>query len=170
MADGGVAADPFGQLEPVGGPAALEELLDAAVDEPQPGLEPEDGLADDGEAEVAGLDHAGVDRADRDLVDARALDGPERVRTVDVAERRAGAGVGDASGTSPAASGSAAPAGGAAGGRSGAMPNRSRISRSNRPAGNDEAGQAGDAGRRVEGRTCSHAVRPGGHRRTARST
>ena len=58
VADGGVAADPFGQLDPGRRGASLEELLDAAVDEPQPGLEVQDGLADDGEPEVAGLDHA----------------------------------------------------------------------------------------------------------------
>ena len=65
MPDGGVAADPFGQLERVLRGAALEEFLDAAVHEPQPGLELEDGLADDGETEMPGLDHAGVHRADR---------------------------------------------------------------------------------------------------------
>ena len=73
-----------------------EELLDAAVDEPQPRLQVQDGLADDGEPEVAGLDHAGVHRADRDLVHPGALDGAERVRAVGVAEAAAAApGVGE---------------------------------------------------------------------------
>ena len=40
-----------------------------------------------------GFDHAGVHRADRDLVHPGALDGAERVRAVDVAERRRVAGV-----------------------------------------------------------------------------
>src|SRR5205823_4667860 len=56
VADGGVAADPFGQRQAGGRLAAFEEFLDALVDEPEAGLEFEDGLADDGEAEVSGFD------------------------------------------------------------------------------------------------------------------
>ena len=39
VAGGGVAADPFGQRHRAGRGAALEELLQAAVHEPQPRLE-----------------------------------------------------------------------------------------------------------------------------------
>ncbi|WP_235096239.1 hypothetical protein [Streptomyces sp. A1-5] len=74
VADGGVATDAFGKGEAVLDGAAFEEFLDAFVDEPEAGFEAEDGLADDGEAEVAGFDESGVDGADRDLVDAVALD------------------------------------------------------------------------------------------------
>ena len=53
--------------------AVLERLslggaLEAAVLVEEPRVEMEDPVADDVEAEVAGLDHAGVDRPDRDLV------------------------------------------------------------------------------------------------------
>ena len=54
--------------------------LDALVDEPQPGLHAQDGLAHHPEAEVPGFDEAGVDRADRDLVDAGSLDRDEGER------------------------------------------------------------------------------------------
>ena len=91
--DGGVAADPLGQLDALRGGAALEELLDAAVQEPQPGLDLQDGLADDGEPEVAGFDEPGVDRADGDLVDAVAFDGDERVGADVGAEPGGGVGV-----------------------------------------------------------------------------
>ncbi|MEI2732366.1 MAG: hypothetical protein V9G08_10275 [Dermatophilaceae bacterium] len=72
--DGRVAADPFGELDAVVRGPALEELFDPAVDEPQPGLHPQDGLADDGEAEVPGLDEAGMHRSHRDLVHPVAAD------------------------------------------------------------------------------------------------
>ena len=54
--------------------AALDQLLEPAMHEEEPGVEVEDALADRREAEVAGLDDAGVDRADRELVDALAVD------------------------------------------------------------------------------------------------
>ena len=54
--------------------AALDQLLETAMDEAQPSVEVEDALADRREAEVAGLDDAGMDRADRELVDAFAVD------------------------------------------------------------------------------------------------
>ena len=44
----------------------------------------EDPVADDVEAEVAGLDYAGVDRADRDLVGVVAAHGDGPVRKVEV--------------------------------------------------------------------------------------
>jgi hypothetical protein len=85
--DGGVAADPFGHWQGVGGGASFEEFLQSFVDEPEAGLEFEDGLADYGEPEVAGFDQAGVHGPDRDLVDARAFDGEERVGAFGVAEQ-----------------------------------------------------------------------------------
>ena len=45
MPDRRVAGDPFGQRQGVGDDAAFGKLLDALVDEPQPGLELQDGLA-----------------------------------------------------------------------------------------------------------------------------
>ena len=38
--DGRVTADPLGEVDTLGRRPAFEELLHAAVDEPQPGLEP----------------------------------------------------------------------------------------------------------------------------------
>ncbi len=79
--------------------------------------------------------------SDRDFVAAVTLDGQERVRA-----RRRKTAAGDrrhaASGTSLWASVRAGPAGAAAGGLPAPMPNRSCISRSNRPAGNDSAAEA----------------------------
>ena len=49
--------------------------LEAAVLVEEPDVEVQDAVADDVEAEVAGLDHAGVDRADGDLVGVVAVDG-----------------------------------------------------------------------------------------------
>ena len=74
VADGGVAGDAFGEFDAGAVVAAFEEFLDAFVDEPEAGLHRDDGLADDGEAEVAGFDEAGVDGTDGDLVDAGAFD------------------------------------------------------------------------------------------------
>ena len=54
-------------------------LVDALVHVAQPLLEPHDGLAVGGEAEMPGLDDAGVHRPDRDLVQRLALGGKERV-------------------------------------------------------------------------------------------
>ena len=53
---------------------ALGGALEAAVLVEEARVHHEDPLADDVEAEVAGLDHAGVDRPDGDLVDAVAAD------------------------------------------------------------------------------------------------
>jgi hypothetical protein len=64
------------------------------VDEPEAGLEFEDGLADDGEPEVAGFDEAGVDGAYRDFVDAVALDCQEGVGAFGFGEGGRGPGVG----------------------------------------------------------------------------
>ena len=93
MAGGGVAADPFGQLGRAGGGPAVKELLHAAVHEPQPRLQPQHGLTDDGEPEVAGLDQPGVYRADRDFVHPGSFDGDER-KPAGRREVRCGPGVG----------------------------------------------------------------------------
>ena len=53
--------------------------FDPLVDVAEPLLEPHDGLAVGGEAEMAGLDDAGMDRADRNLVQALAFARQERV-------------------------------------------------------------------------------------------
>jgi hypothetical protein len=92
--DGGVAADPFGQFDRLLGTSSMEQPLQSSVDEPEPGLEFQNGLSHDGEPEVAGADHPGVHRADRDLVHTRPLDRAEGIRAVDVAELRWVAGVG----------------------------------------------------------------------------
>src|SRR6266702_3363705 len=86
VADGGVAGDAFGQRQPSVDVAVLEEFLDALMDVPEAGFEFEDGLADDGEPEVAGFDQPGVYGADGDLVHAWTLHGEERERLVGVAE------------------------------------------------------------------------------------
>ena len=75
------------------GSASFEELLDASVDEPEPGLHPQDGFADDGEPEVAGLDEAGVHGSDGDLVDAVAFDLEEGEGAHVGVEARVGVGV-----------------------------------------------------------------------------
>ena len=93
MPDGGVPADALGQLDPVGRSTPFEELLDSSVDEPQPGLHPQDGFADDGEAEVSGFDESGVDGPDRDLVDALPFDLQEGEGPHVRLERRGRAGV-----------------------------------------------------------------------------
>src|SRR5690606_16089990 len=88
-----VAADPLGQIDGGGRGPSLEKLFDAFVDEPQPGLEVEDCLADHRKAEMPGLDEPGVHRTNGNLVDARSLDRTERIRAVGVAEARSGPGV-----------------------------------------------------------------------------
>jgi hypothetical protein len=93
VADGGIAGDPLRQRDAIGGLAAFEELLDSFVDVPESGFEPDDGFADDGEAEVAGLDQAGMDGPDRNLVDAGAFHVDEREGLVGLAERWRGPGV-----------------------------------------------------------------------------
>ncbi|MBM7789640.1 hypothetical protein JOD67_006320 [Tenggerimyces flavus] len=84
--DRGVTADAFGELDPVVRFAALEELLDALVHEPEPWLELQDGLSNNGETEVSGFDEPRVHWADRYLVDARPLDGAERIRPLGIVE------------------------------------------------------------------------------------
>ena len=54
---------------------AFGRALEAAVLVEEPRVELEDQIADDVEAEVAGLDHPGVDRPDRDLVRVVAVHG-----------------------------------------------------------------------------------------------
>src|SRR5690349_2019530 len=76
--DGGIAGDASGQAVPLDEPRAREQLLDAFVDVPQPFLEPQHLLANDGEAEMSGLDDAGMHGADRNLVDAVARHAHER--------------------------------------------------------------------------------------------
>ena len=78
-----------------------EAPLDALVHVAEPLLEPEHFLADDREAEVAGLDDAGVHRPDRDLVHAVAVDAHERV-VVDCNGRLAAAGSSSRSGCASA--------------------------------------------------------------------
>jgi hypothetical protein len=73
-----VTADAFGEIGGPGCGTALEEFFQAAVHEPQPHLEPQHGLADNGEPEMAGLDQPGVHRPDRDLIHPGAFDGDER--------------------------------------------------------------------------------------------
>ena len=77
--DGGVARDAPGEAVALGDGERLEALVDALVHVAQALLEAQHLLADDGEAEVAGLDDAGVDGAHRDLVHAVALDAHEVV-------------------------------------------------------------------------------------------
>src|SRR5664280_276750 len=88
----GVTADAFRQVGGVGGTQPLEELLHPTVGEPESGLELEDGLPDDREAEVSGFDDAGVDGSHRDLIDPVADHGDERVG-LGVGERRRRSGV-----------------------------------------------------------------------------
>ena len=73
------------ETRPASRAAAVEvgaghQPLDALVDVAEPLLEPHDGLAVGGEAEMPGLDDAGMHRADRDLVQALALGRQERDR------------------------------------------------------------------------------------------
>ena len=119
VAHGGVAADPLRQFDALRGRAPLEQLLDPAVQEPQPGLHLQDGLADHREPEVAGLDEARVDGSDRDLVDAVTLDRDERVGVGIGVEPGSGVGIAAHRVVAEWASGRGAPVGGAAGGRPG---------------------------------------------------
>jgi hypothetical protein len=146
VADGGVPGDPLGDLEAGDDVFTLEEFFDPFVDEPEPGLHAQDGLAHDPEAEVAGLDEPGVHRTDRDLVDAGALDRDERERPGvgdHLGRVRSIRGASDAS--SPASAGGG-PGGGAGGDPSGTMPKRSASSRSKRLAGNDREASVGSSG------------------------
>ena len=133
VADGGVPADALGELDAVGGAAAFEELLDSSVDEPEPGLHPQDGLADDREPEVPGLDDSGVDGPDRDLVDALPLDLEERERP-DVRARTAAGPASRRIGYQPRGQCPCRTSRPGSGWPIGVMPYRSRISRSKRPA------------------------------------
>ena len=78
MRDGGIAADALGQPYRAVGRAALEELFQAPVHEPESSLESQDRFARDGEAEVAWLDQPGVHRAYRDLIHPGPIDRDER--------------------------------------------------------------------------------------------
>jgi hypothetical protein len=92
VADRAVAGYTFGEGDSVADGSPFEELFDAAVDEPQAGFHLEDGLAHDGETEVAGFDEPGVDGADGDFVHAWSFDGDEGERSGVTAHggRRAG--------------------------------------------------------------------------------
>ena len=68
----GIAGDALGQKDGAVDGQVLEELLGALVRVEHAQLQVQDGLAGDGEVEVAGLDDAGVDRADGNLKDAFA--------------------------------------------------------------------------------------------------
>jgi len=70
---GGITADAFGEVDRARRVEPFEELLDAAVSEPESGFELEDAFPDDGEAEVSGFDDAGVDRPYRDFIDSVAF-------------------------------------------------------------------------------------------------
>ena len=72
---GGAAGEPRGVVEV----RTRHQRLDAFMHVAQPLLEPHDGLAVGGEAEMSGLDDAGMHRADRDLVQVLALGRQERV-------------------------------------------------------------------------------------------
>src|SRR4030095_2414950 len=88
-----VAGDSLGEWDGLIKQAAFEELLHSLVDVPEPGLEFEDGFADDREAEVPGLDEAGVYWSDRNLVYTWSLDREEREGFGGVGERGRGPGV-----------------------------------------------------------------------------
>ncbi len=73
--------DPLSDLEAGGDVFSLAQPFDPLVDEPQPGLHPQDGLPHHPEAEMPGLDEPGVHRSDRDLVHTGAFDRDERERS-----------------------------------------------------------------------------------------
>ncbi len=73
-----VSGDALGQLQPGDGSAPLEELLRALVGVVEARAHVDDGLADDGEAEMPRLDDARVYGPDGDLVDALAAHFHER--------------------------------------------------------------------------------------------
>jgi len=87
-ADVGVAGNPPSELGAGGEIEALEAFFHALVGVAQALPQPEDTVADDGEAEVAWLDSAGMDGADRDLMDALALDADEGVSIQFANDRR----------------------------------------------------------------------------------
>ena len=148
--DGGVAADAFGQVDRAVGRPAVEELFQAAVDEPQSGLEPQHGFAGDGEAEMAGFDQPGVHGADRDLIHPGSVDGDER----ETGQRLANSGAGPASlriGYQSSGQWACRTSRRGLGCPTGRIPYRSAISRSNRPAGNDRY-----ASERTAGSSCGH--------------
>ena len=78
MAGRRVSGDALGQLQPGGGEAPLEKLLSALVSVVETGAHVDDGLADDGEAEMPRLDDARVHGPDGNLVDALAAHFHER--------------------------------------------------------------------------------------------
>ena len=59
---------------------AGHQPVDPLVDIAEALLQPDDGLARRGEAEMARLDDAGMHRADRDLMEALAFGRQERIR------------------------------------------------------------------------------------------
>src|SRR6185437_2231091 len=79
VGDGAVPRDSSGELRAVDDRQRFEALLDALVRITEALLEAQHLLADDLEAEVAGLDDAGVYRPHRNLVDTLAFDPDERV-------------------------------------------------------------------------------------------
>jgi len=81
VADCGVARYALCEGHSVLDVAALEEALDAPMEEPQPSLHLEDGFSDHRKSEVPGLYEAAVHGTDRDLVDTGTLDLDERERT-----------------------------------------------------------------------------------------
>ena len=88
--DGGVAADPLGELDAAAGVRPCEQLLDAPVGEPEPRLQVEYRLADHGETEVSRPDHPRVHRPDRDLIHPGPFDRAERIGSVDRRRSRGG--------------------------------------------------------------------------------
>jgi len=79
IGDGAVARDARGDFAGLSEGCAGAERFDALVDVAQPLLQPRDGLAIAGEAEMAGLDDARMHGANRDLVQAGAVHGKEVV-------------------------------------------------------------------------------------------
>ena len=76
VGEGRVARNALGQKHRAVDGEILEELLGSLVRVEHAQLQVEDGLAGDGEVEVAGLDDAGMNRADRNLEDALSVSGP----------------------------------------------------------------------------------------------
>ncbi len=180
MADGGVAGDAFGQLPAPSAVAALEQFLDPlwtyqrralSLRMVSPTTENGSGRARSGRR----------GRADGDLVDAGAFDGEEREWLVGVGRTAAAARHRARIGYQPAGQCGWRTRRRGRGGR-GVMPYRSCISRSNRPAGNEQGGQGRDrgcvrsrgrcsstrgrVGQRCRGRRCAAGV---GRRRGRRS-
>ncbi len=73
VGEGRIAGNALGQKHRAVDGKILEELLGSLVRVEHAQLQVEDGLAGDGEVEVAGLDDAGMNRADRNLEDALSV-------------------------------------------------------------------------------------------------